>query len=253
VPCGGHAWSTDGLTWSNLTIGGFGPVIRFANGSYWVTAYVERPQVVLDDAGRPLAFYVGMGRNSYEDSCTWAQLFCQPGQQGCGPTVPPSPIAVRYQRSDGQCLVTNTSFPCPGGWGDSCPLTLGACTSATAVWYEQQGGTVSSVAITGAVIDVDCNSAAPGTVTKALVATGGAAVLSFNASAGTIAFGSTGMCLNDGSGTPVPPCRGGEFYVDDQVKLTPCGASDAAGWQRVVVPGVPPARAASAAAVGESE
>lgn len=35
VPCGGHAWSRDGIHFSNLTIGAFGPVIRFANGSVW--------------------------------------------------------------------------------------------------------------------------------------------------------------------------------------------------------------------------
>ena len=33
VPCGGHAWSRDGLTWSNLTIGAFGPNQNLANGS----------------------------------------------------------------------------------------------------------------------------------------------------------------------------------------------------------------------------
>ena len=41
---GGHAWSTDGWHFTDLVIGAFGPVIRFANGSYWYTAYVERPQ-----------------------------------------------------------------------------------------------------------------------------------------------------------------------------------------------------------------
>ena len=33
VECGGHAWSTDGLRWSNLTIGAFGPTITFKNGA----------------------------------------------------------------------------------------------------------------------------------------------------------------------------------------------------------------------------
>lgn len=101
VPCGGHAWSYDGLSFSNLTIGAFGPVIRFQNGSYWYTAYVERPQVrgwggrdlparcccpaaqaaspfipqVLQAAdGTPLTLFLGMGRSSYDDSCNWAQV-----------------------------------------------------------------------------------------------------------------------------------------------------------------------------------
>jgi hypothetical protein len=70
VPCGGHAWSYDGISFSNLTIGAFGPAIRFANGSYWRTAYVERPQVLQAKDGTPVAFYVGIGRNSYEDSAS---------------------------------------------------------------------------------------------------------------------------------------------------------------------------------------
>lgn len=74
VPCGGHAWSYDGLTFSNLTIGAFGPVIRFQNGSFWYNAYVERPQVLQAADGTPIAFYVGMGRSSYEDCCNWAQV-----------------------------------------------------------------------------------------------------------------------------------------------------------------------------------
>ena len=117
VPCGGHAWSYDGLTFSNLTIGAFGPVtlsfpffraislastlftphcslhaqvIRFQNGSYWHTAYVERPQVLQAADGTPVAFFVGIGRSSYEDSATWAQLFCVAGQLDCGPTIAPA-------------------------------------------------------------------------------------------------------------------------------------------------------------------
>ena len=60
--CGGHAWSKDGVNFSNLTIGAFGPYITFANGSGWPNAFVERPLVSQDAAGKPLAFYVGMGR-----------------------------------------------------------------------------------------------------------------------------------------------------------------------------------------------
>ena len=92
VPCGGHAWSRDGISFSNLTIGAFGPVMTFANGSIWQNAYVERPHVTLGSDGRPLAFYVGLGRNSYDDSCSWPQLFCTgaPGEM-CGPTRLPPP------------------------------------------------------------------------------------------------------------------------------------------------------------------
>ncbi len=34
VACGGHAWSRDGLAWSNQSIGAFGPVVRFKNGTF---------------------------------------------------------------------------------------------------------------------------------------------------------------------------------------------------------------------------
>ena len=68
MACGGHAFSRDGLHFSNLTIGAFGPTIRFQNGTYWYNSYVERPFVAQDPKTRiPLAFYVGMGRTSYHD------------------------------------------------------------------------------------------------------------------------------------------------------------------------------------------
>jgi len=58
VPCGGHAWSYDGLTWSNQSVGAFGPVIRFTDGSYFTGAYAERPQVFQAKDRTPIAFYV---------------------------------------------------------------------------------------------------------------------------------------------------------------------------------------------------
>ena len=33
--CGGHAWGRDGLHFSNLAIGAFGPAIPLRNGSVW--------------------------------------------------------------------------------------------------------------------------------------------------------------------------------------------------------------------------
>ena len=88
VPCGGHAWSRDGLTFSNLTIGAFGPVVTFLNGTEWKNAYAERPLVTMaSDGVTPLAFSLGLGRNSYSDSCNWVQLFCTNGSDpNCGPT-----------------------------------------------------------------------------------------------------------------------------------------------------------------------
>jgi hypothetical protein len=90
VPCGGHAWSLDGLNWSNLTIGSHGPNYNLANGSVWPNAYVERPQVVQDNAGNPVALFLGMSKlDGYADSVSWSSRFCAPGQpqSDCGPTI----------------------------------------------------------------------------------------------------------------------------------------------------------------------
>lgn len=45
VPCGGHAWSADGLQWSDVSVGAFGPVARMQDGSTRRLGYVERPQI----------------------------------------------------------------------------------------------------------------------------------------------------------------------------------------------------------------
>eukprot|EP00041_Stephanoeca_diplocostata_P005449 m.62073 g.62073 ORF g.62073 m.62073 type:complete len:480 (-) comp15790_c0_seq2:80-1519(-) len=87
VACGGHAWSEDGLSFSDLVIGAFGPQIPLANGSTWVNAYLERPQVMLNADGIPTTFFGGLGRSSYSDSCTWAQALCTvKGDPNCAPT-----------------------------------------------------------------------------------------------------------------------------------------------------------------------
>eukprot|EP00035_Acanthoeca_spectabilis_P039493 m.62749 g.62749 ORF g.62749 m.62749 type:complete len:467 (+) comp9626_c0_seq1:559-1959(+) len=93
VECGGHAWSRDGLAFSDLYIGAFGPYVTFANGTGWNNSYSERPLVTQNEDGSPLAFYVGLGRTSYMDCCNWAQLFCtrELAEAGgkCGPTLRP--------------------------------------------------------------------------------------------------------------------------------------------------------------------
>ena len=49
--CGGHAWSRDGVTWSE-TFMAFGPTTRLSNGSTVALGFVERPQVHAD---RPMS------------------------------------------------------------------------------------------------------------------------------------------------------------------------------------------------------
>lgn len=239
VPCGGHAWSVDGLTFSNLTIGAFGPVIRFSNGSYWHTAYVERPQVVQARDGTPIAFYVGMGRSSYFDSATFAQLFCVEGQADCGPTTPPpappAPV-VQYQHGS-RCLVTNAStFPCPGGWSSSCPLFLGSCSDPSSRWIERADGSLESQLHAGNCANIDCNSCNAHTVAKA-IACESAAPLEWRGSSLAVTSCAEGnMCLDDGStGAPNPPCKSGEQFLATQVTLASCAIAAAQGWTRIVV------------------
>ena len=102
VPCGGHSWSTDGLVWSNQTLGAFGPVVTLANGTVITNAYTERPLVTLNPDGTPLALHVGMVRSTYLDSCNWVQLFCTKTATKCGPMMPPhsdEPGAYRPTRT----------------------------------------------------------------------------------------------------------------------------------------------------------
>lgn len=88
-----QAWSRDGLHWSNLTIGAFGPNQNLANGSVWQNAYVERPQVVQDKAGHPLALFLGMSKL---DGCT----YCPSGSLSC-----------RATRPQNRVLTTSLHFP----------------------------------------------------------------------------------------------------------------------------------------------
>ena len=240
VPCGGHAWSEDGLTFSNLTIGAFGPIITFANGTVWRNAYVERPQVLQAEDGTPVAFYVGIGRSSYDDSASWAQLFCVKGQTGCGPTTEPPappPTVVQYARGGGACLSTNASFPCPGGWNSSCPTFLASCSDAAARWLERADGLVESQLHVGACLNNDCDDCAARTVVKVIACDSGAA-FRFDSAAGELALAGCGgaACVDGGAGgAPTPPCKAGEEYLSTQLALAACGSADAGGWTRVVV------------------
>lgn len=45
VPCGGHAWSHDGLSWSKPKIPAFGTIVHYVDNTTVTYDYVERPQV----------------------------------------------------------------------------------------------------------------------------------------------------------------------------------------------------------------
>jgi len=73
---GGHAWSRDGLTWSEVHLGAFGPLVELANGSSLHAAYTERPAVYQDpETGVPTTFFVGLSGDNYHGAINWAQPF----------------------------------------------------------------------------------------------------------------------------------------------------------------------------------
>ena len=76
VPCGGHAWSRDGLSWSKPHIPAFGTIVHFEDNSTQVFDYVERPQISQDDDGKPLTLFVGHGYGGVHNLAT---MFCQEG------------------------------------------------------------------------------------------------------------------------------------------------------------------------------
>ena len=41
VECGGHSWSRDGITFSDLTVGAFGPYIEMIHYIFSVAKYVH--------------------------------------------------------------------------------------------------------------------------------------------------------------------------------------------------------------------
>jgi hypothetical protein len=84
VPCGGHAWSHDGLVWSRPTIPAYGTIVHYDDNSTVTWDYVERPQVVQDTDGAPLTLFLGQ---SYASSHTLAIMFCQAGDTGCVTTI----------------------------------------------------------------------------------------------------------------------------------------------------------------------
>ena len=254
VPCGGHAFSYDGLTWSPLFTGAFGPVITSINGTITTTAYVERPQIFQNaTTGIPITFFTGMGVTSYYDSMSWAQPFCAEGMdpvKDCGPTIPPPPLLAQLVHvPSGLCLVTNSSssFPCPGGWVTSCPVFLGDCSSPVAVWELPPGANISpptqpfriySNTIEATGIAVDCYSCVPNTVAKAVeeqqALPSPVMFIPSGNNDGTGSFqvcttnNNITMCLNGGDGIPIPPCKAGEYYLlHGQILLEECSSSNA--------------------------
>lgn len=150
---------------------------------------------------------------------------------------PPPQSRVLLQYADGRCLVTNTSFPCAGGGGFSCPLFLGDCAAPTALWNDGDGQTLSNLGVAQPnVVNADCNSCSAGTLMKVITGTGSAALLKFDAGRLEYSCGSSGgFCLNGGQGAHDAPCNPSEPFLPSQIVATTCGDPNASGWKRVVV------------------
>ena len=84
VPCGGHSWSRDGISWSPPTIPAFGTTVHYQDGSTVNWDYVERPQIVQDSKGVPLTLFISQ---SYASAHSLAIMFCQDGDTDCVTTI----------------------------------------------------------------------------------------------------------------------------------------------------------------------
>eukprot|EP00937_MAST-01D_sp_MAST-1D-sp2_P001203 g1203.t1 len=60
VQQGGHAWSRDGVAWSEPRVGAYNGTVQFTDGSSMTCGRRERPQMIQDpETGRPLAMSAG--------------------------------------------------------------------------------------------------------------------------------------------------------------------------------------------------
>ena len=244
IECGGHAWSRDGLVFSNLTVGAFGPYITFRNGSAWVNSYVERPLVTLAADGTPLAFYVGMSRKGYDNSCNWPQLFCT-GAAGeiCGPTLtppppPPPPIRpIRLRHGTDGCLTYNATAlahrdaPC---WdlsaaNQGCGAYLGDCAAPETAWnFRESDNALQNVASPNLVLNFDCNKMETGTPVWVL----GSGPQSLSLQDGMLKAGGN-ACVGAGPKAPTPmkPCGPQQSWsLEGQATVVACDDASATGW-----------------------
>jgi hypothetical protein len=142
-------------------------------------------------------------------------------------TIPQTKVKFVY--SNGQCLISNSTFPCPGNHANTCPVFLGDCNDPTAIWDDSQGEIASIHYGSGYALNIDCDNTAPHTVVKLLNAGGNS--LAFLD--GQIRYGN--MCFNGGQGPVIPPCDYSESYRPDQIQIDSCASSTTTGWTRQVV------------------
>ena len=90
------------MTWSEQFLGSVTTTVHFEDGATAVFSYRERPDVVLDEKGKPIALATGMaGVDGYSDSFSFVQPICTcdtPAQLCYGGTEKPTPCGARDQR-----------------------------------------------------------------------------------------------------------------------------------------------------------
>ena len=117
--CGGHSWSRDGLSWSPIFVGAFGPVTKLNNGSTVDLGFVERPQIAQEEDGSaPLALFLGTGYT--HRSYTWAQKFCDAdsmAKDACGYMggIDPRGMQSTRLKSD-ETVLANPAGALEGSW-----------------------------------------------------------------------------------------------------------------------------------------
>ena len=58
---GGHAWSKDGVTWSEPRVGAYNTTVQFTDGTNMTCLRRERPQIYQDPVSRdPLVLFTGV-------------------------------------------------------------------------------------------------------------------------------------------------------------------------------------------------
>ena len=68
---GGHAWSRDGVTWSEPRVGAYTTTVEFTDGGSTTCDRRERPQMMLDPNGVPLALVTGVVGCPIQDVGSW--------------------------------------------------------------------------------------------------------------------------------------------------------------------------------------
>jgi len=203
------------------------------------------------DGVTPLAFFVGVGRASYDDSASWAQLFCaEKHSAACGPTLPPAPppppppVRLRHAPTGG-CLTFDAAAlaagraPCWLGENWGCAVTLGDCAANASLWTldAASGGVFSAATLPAAApalaLNFDCNARAPRTPVWAFGPPAGGNAQPLALVGGTLRAPGADACVAAGAAEPPrAPCgpqqRG--FDLARAAQVASCADAAAQGW-----------------------